>query len=200
LQSATLVVAFGFLIQGLAVWRLRYALDVRRIWPFVLGGTLGVPLGVELLRWLPVEPIRAGIGVFLVLYSLYSLMRPKLASVAGARPWTDGGIGVASGLLGGSTGFSAILPTIWAGLRGWTRDEQRTVFQPVAVAIHGLVLVWAGGVGAIDRATLELFLIGLPAVILGTWLGLKLYGRLDEAGFRKTVLGLLLVSGIALVL
>ena len=199
LQSATLVVAFGFLIQGLAVWRLRQALALKRLWPFVLGGALGVPLGIELLRWLPVEPIRAGIGVFLILYSLYSLLRPKLASMAAAGPWADGGIGVAGGLLGGSTGFSAILPTIWVGLRGWTKDEQRATFQPVAVAIHGLVLLWAGSVGAIDGATVQLFLIGLPAVILGTWLGLRLYGRLDEAGFRKTVLGFLLVSGIALV-
>jgi hypothetical protein len=28
---------------------------------------------------------------------------------------------------------------------------------------------------------------------------LKLYGRLDEAGFRRTVLGLLLLAGLALI-
>jgi hypothetical protein len=44
----------------------------------------------------------------------------------------------------------------------------------------------------------HLFLIGLPAVLLGTWLGLKLYGRLDEAAFRKVVLIVLLVSGVVL--
>jgi uncharacterized protein len=33
----------------------------------------------------------------------------------------------------------------------------------------------------------------------GTWLGLRLYGRLDEAGFRKVVLALLFTSGVALV-
>jgi hypothetical protein len=48
--------------------------------------------------------------------------------------------------------------------------------------------------------TLRLFLIGLPALLAGTWLGLKLYGRLDEAAFRKVVLIVLLVSGIALML
>jgi hypothetical protein len=36
-------------------------------------------------------------------------------------------------------------------------------------------------------------------LLAGTWLGLKLYGRLDEAGSRKLVLVLLLVSGLALV-
>jgi uncharacterized membrane protein YfcA len=33
----------------------------------------------------------------------------------------------------------------------------------------------------------------------GTWLGMKLYGRLDEATFRKIVLVLLLLSGAVLV-
>jgi len=41
--------------------------------------------------------------------------------------------------------------------------------------------------------------LGLPALLAGTWAGLKLYGHLDEASFRKIVLLLLLVSGIALV-
>jgi hypothetical protein len=41
--------------------------------------------------------------------------------------------------------------------------------------------------------------IGLPVLLAGTWLGLKLYGHLDEAGFRKVALVLLFVSGIALV-
>ena len=41
--------------------------------------------------------------------------------------------------------------------------------------------------------------IGLPALIIGTWLGWKLYGKLDEASFRRVVLALLLISGLALV-
>ena len=40
----------------------------------------------------------------------------------------------------------------------------------------------------------------LPVLVAGTWLGLKLYGRLDEAGFRRIVLLLLLLSGCLLVI
>jgi uncharacterized protein len=47
--------------------------------------------------------------------------------------------------------------------------------------------------------TVRLFLIGLPALLAGSWLGLRLYGKLDEAAFRKIVLALLLMSGLALV-
>jgi len=39
----------------------------------------------------------------------------------------------------------------------------------------------------------------LPALLSGTWLGMKLYGRLDEATFRRVVLILLLVSGAVLI-
>jgi hypothetical protein len=35
--------------------------------------------------------------------------------------------------------------------------------------------------------------------IAGTWLGLKLFGRIDEASFRKIVLALLFVSGAVLI-
>ena len=56
------------------------------------------------------------------------------------------------------------------------------------------------GTGTIAPGTVSLFLIGLPAVALGTWTGLKLFGRLDETGFRRVVLAVLLASGVALLL
>ncbi len=59
--------------------------------------------------------------------------------------------------------------------------------------------LWLGISGAISTDTAWFFVVGLPALLAGTWVGLKLYGHLDEAAFRKVVLVLLLVSGIALV-
>jgi uncharacterized membrane protein YfcA len=47
---------------------------------------------------------------------------------------------------------------------------------------------------------LKLFFIGLPALLLGLWVGVKFYGRLDDASFRKVILILLLFSGLSLVL
>ena len=60
--------------------------------------------------------------------------------------------------------------------------------------------LWLGGTGLVGADTLRLFIIGLPLLLAGTWVGLRLYARLDEAGFRKVVLGLLLISGLALVM
>jgi uncharacterized membrane protein YfcA len=106
---------------------------------------------------------------------------------------------ILGGIVGGATGLAGIVPTLWASVRGWTKDEQRAVFQPVAVAIFVGCALWLGGTGTVDHETMRLFVLGLPALLLGSWLGLKLYGRLDEAGFRRIVLGLLLLAGLALI-
>ena len=198
LQTTTLIVVFGLLVQGYSVWRLRHALRFERLWPFVLGGVLGVPFGVELLRLIDPAQARRVIGVVLILFVLYSLWRPSLRVPATLGRRADGAVGFCNGVIGGITGLAGIVVTAWCNLRAWPRDEQRTVFQPTGVAIFAMTAMWLGGRGAIDGATLELMILGLPAILLGVWLGLRLYGKLDEAGFRKLVLALLLVSGLAL--
>jgi uncharacterized membrane protein YfcA len=198
LQTATLIIAFGLIVQGYSVWKLRRALDWRKLWPFVAGAALGVPVGVTILTWANPAHVRAGVGVFLVLYSLYAFFRPALKPVTGGGAAADAGVGFLNGALCGMTGLAGILVTIWCGLRGWPKDQQRTIFQPVAVAIFLMSAFWLGAKGAITPDTIKLFAVGLPVLIAGTWLGLKLYGRLDEASFRKVVLGLLFISGMVL--
>src|SRR3977135_375676 len=199
LQAATLIIAFGLIVQGYSVWKLRRALDWKKLWPFVTGAALGVPVGVSILTWANPAHVRMGVSAFLVLYSLYALFRPAIAPVKAGGAAADAGIGFLNGVLGGLRGLSGILVTIWCGLRGWPKDVQRTVFQPVAVATFLMSALWIGAKGAITADTNKLFFVGLPALFAGTWLGLNVVGRLNEAAFRKVVLVLLLTSGVVLI-
>jgi uncharacterized membrane protein YfcA len=197
LQTATLIIAFGLIVQGYAVWKLRRALDWKKLIPFMLGAALGVPVGVFILTWANPAHVRIGVGAFLVLYSLYALFRPAINPVRAGGAAADAGVGLLNGVLGGITGLAGILVTIWCGLRGWPKDVQRTVFQPVAVAIFLMSALWIGAKGTVTAETVKLFLIGLPALLAGTWLGFRLFGRLNEAAFRKLVLVLVLVLLLA---
>ena len=199
LQTAMLIIGCGLLVQGYAVWNLRHALSWSRLLPFLIGAAVGVPAGVAILEHANPASVKGGVGVLLVLYSLYALARPAVKPIrAGAA--ADAGVGLLNGVLGGMTGLAGILVTIWCGLRGWKKDEQRAVFQPVGVAIFAMSALWLGAGDAVSAQTVRLFALAVPVLLLGTWLGLKLYGRLDETGFRRIVLVLLLVSGIALLL
>ena len=102
----------------------------RRLLPFLIGGQVGLPLGIELLRLVPAPQMRAGIGVFLVAFSLYSLLKPSLCAVKGTRPLADCGVAVLSGVVGGATGLAGILPTIWSTVRAGTRTSSAPSSSP----------------------------------------------------------------------
>jgi uncharacterized membrane protein YfcA len=196
LQTTTLIVAYGLVVQGYAVWKLRHALRVKRLWPFVAGAIVGVPMGVLALRAADPHQARILVGALLVAFVLYSLAR-RTAVVRGGAV-ADGGVGLASGVLGGITGLGGIIATVWCALRGWPKDEQRAVFQPVGVAVFLMTLAWLVATRSVAPDTGGLIVLGLPAVLLGVWLGVKLYAGLNEAWFRKLVLALLFISGVVL--
>ena len=196
-QTVTLIVAYNLVTQSYAIWKLRHALDWRRVAPFIVGGSVGVPIGTVALTYINPAYLRTGVGALLLLYSIYSLARPAFRPVQSGIS-SDIGIGFFNGLLGGLTGLTGIIVTVWSQLRGWPKDVQRTVFQPVNLAAIVVSAVSLTIAGAVTAETIKLYVVGLPAVLAGMWTGLKLYGKLDDAAFRKVLLLLLLVSGFAL--
>src|SRR5205085_836033 len=85
LQTVSLIVGYGLIVQGSGMWKLRHTLNWGRLWPFLLGGVPGVVLGIAILGWVNPASVRAAVSAVLVLYALYSLARPTLKPVqAGA--------------------------------------------------------------------------------------------------------------------
>ena len=198
LQAAMLMAGYGIFTQGYGIWKLRHALSWRKAAPFIIGSALGVPVGTMLLTQINPTYMRTGIGVLLVIYSIYGLAKPAIKPIKSGMP-ADIGVGFLNGLLGGLTGLAGVVVAVWCQLQGWTKDMQRTIIQPAlfaALTMSALALVVAGGATA---ETVKLFVLGLPVLLAGTWTGFRLYGRLNDAAFRKVILVLLLVSGVALI-
>ena len=197
-QTTALIVGYGLWTQGYGVWKLRRALSWRNVAPFIIGGTIGVPIGTMLLTYIDPAYLRTGVGLLLILYGVHGLAKPAFKPLqAGAA--ADGGVGFLNGLLCGLTGLPGFIITLWCQLRGWTKDAQRAVFQPVMLAAIVVTAISLSVTGVITAEIVRLYVLGLPALLAGLWLGFKLYGKLDEAAFRKLVLLLLLVSGLALI-
>ena len=198
IQTATLIVGYGFVTQGYGVWALRHAVRWRSAAPFIIGGLIGVPAGTMLLTYIDPAYMRIGVGILLVVYSIYSLARPAI-KLAHEGVAAEIGVGFLNGLLAGLTGLVGIVVVIWCQLRNWPKDVQRAIFQPVLLATILTSTVSLSAAGAVTAETMKLYLLGLPCMLAGTWVGLKLYGRLNDAAFRKIILVLLLVSGLSLI-
>jgi hypothetical protein len=198
--AVALVLSGSLAAQAVTILRLRGAVVWPRLWPFLLGGVIGIPLGTALLGRLDPATFRAMIGVFLVVYSAFMLLIRHPPRVTFGGRAADGAVGLVGGVMGGLAGLSGALPTVWCGLRGWPKDEQRGVFQPFIVVMQALALVALVAATPVASGTWLVFLLCLPALLLGAFLGLALYKRVDDAGFRRIVLALLLASGLALLL
>jgi uncharacterized membrane protein YfcA len=197
-QNALLIALCGLVTQGSGIWRVRKSINGKTVLPFIAGSALGVPAGTALLKAADQGTIRLSIGLLLMIFSLYSLLRPALKPVEGTMP-REVGVGVANGLIGGLTGLGGIAVTIWSQLQSGPKDAQRAIFQPVMFSTFAMTAVSLGVAGAYTIETLKLYAFALPALAAGIWVGFKLYGKLDDATFRKIVLSLLLLSGLSLI-
>jgi uncharacterized membrane protein YfcA len=197
-QTTALIVGYGLLTQGYGVWKLRNALTWNSVAPFIIGGMIGVPIGTILLTYLDPAYLRTGVGMLLVIYGAYGLAQPTLNPLPGNR-LIDAGVGLANGVLAGLTGLPGFIITVWCQLRGWKKDVQRAIFQPVLLAAIAANVVSLGIAGAITADVMRLYLIGLPAMLAGLWVGFKLYGKLDDVAFRRVILVLLLLAGLGLI-
>ncbi|MGH8639018.1 MAG: sulfite exporter TauE/SafE family protein [Burkholderiales bacterium] len=196
-HTAFLVVSAGLINQAGLNWSLRRSIDMSRLWPFLIGGLIGVPIGVWLVVKTAPDILRAALAVFMVVYGLYALAAPRLPHIKWGGRAADGIVGFVGGVLGGLAGLSGIVPAIWTQLRGWPKDVARAVYQPFILVAHLATLLLIGTM-ALDSAGLMLFLIALPAVLLGSWIGWMIYGKLDERRFQQSFAALLVVSGILL--
>ena len=198
IQTAALIAGYGLLTQGYGIAKLRHELRWQDIWPLTLGTAIGIPIGVMLLTHINPAYLRIGVGALLVLYATYSLARPPIKPMKIGTP-ADVAIGISNGLLGGLTGLGGIISTISCQWRGWSRDKQRSVFQPVLFAAFVIISIAQLVAGSYTSETVKLYGIGLPFMVAGIWIGFKLYGTINDETFRKAVLILVLLAGVSLI-
>ncbi len=179
-----------------SIWR---TIDFRLVWPFLVGGLAGVPLGIRLIAHADPNVFKLTIGVLLLVFpaALFFQRAPMAISFGGK--WADAAIGFAGGILGGLAGLSGPLPILWASVRGWGKEERRGIFQTFNWTILATALCVQIATGLVKPDVIWLVLFAFPGTLAGAWLGTRTYHALSDRNFGDIVLGLLFLSGIGLV-
>jgi uncharacterized protein len=168
--------------------------------PYILGGLVGVPVGIALLRGLPTAAFTAALGLFLIAYSALLLFKPESLrlKLSGWKPAMA--VGAAGGVVGGFSAFPGSMPVVYLGLRGAGKAETRGVSQPYIMTMQFISFISFAitGSGVFNAQFWLLFAITLPASLLGAIVGVNLYRNLSDINFRRAVLILLAISGISL--
>lgn len=197
-EALVLTVFGGLCGQALSAVTVRSTIPVRRFLPFVVGGLVGVPLGTWLLPHLGDEALKRLVGALLAVGCPLMLFVPGAIRVRASGDALDGAAGLAGGVIGGMSGFTAIAPALWSTARGYDKQAQRALLQNfnlVALAAVFVMLVWRGVVTAQMLPHLGIVAV---AAIVPVIIGTRIYRRLSDAAFRRIVLGMLTFAGVAI--
>lgn len=195
-RAVEVMVVCSIAIQSYSVLALRRDIDWGSLVPFLLGGLPAVPLGVWLLTQVSPIGFALALGAFLVSYGVYSLLRPSDIQVRG-HVLLDVTIGALGGIVGGLAAFPGAFITIWCGMRGWTKTQQRATYQPYILVLQLMALACLRTTTTVHGAWSQLAL-HVPVVLLAAYIGLALFKKLTHRQFTLVVYGLLVVSGLSL--
>ena len=178
-----------------SMWK---SFDLTLVWPFLIGGLLGVPIGTMLVAHADPAIFKLTVGILLLVFPTALYFSAPMAFEFGGRI-ADGIIGFVGGILGGLAGLSGPPPILWASIRGWGKDERRGVFQTFNWTVLFVALCLQTASGLVGREVIWLAMLAFPGTVLGSWIGAKLYHALSDRNFRDIVLGMLVISGAILV-
>jgi uncharacterized protein len=180
---------------------IRQFIEWRESAPLLIGGAGGVPIALYLLTVTNAHVFRIVVGIFLAGYALYMLTRPGFGMVRqAANPVIRTVVGFAVGLVGGLTAMPGALPIVWCDLRGVSKEHQRGEVQPFILIMQAFaVILLFSRPDTLHPDLLPILPLAIPTVVAGTLVGILLWGKIDDAKFRYSVLSMLLIAGLILI-
>ena len=195
IRTATPLVGLAAMTMTLLIvgrgWR---HVDLTATWRLVLSSAIGLPVGVFLLRTAPERLITGALGLLLIGFGLYSLLRPRLTELK-SRHWAYA-FGFAGGILGGAYNANGPAIVIYGTLRRWSPERFRVTLQGVFFPTGVLILSGHALGGLWTPRVFQLYALSLPALLLAFWIGAHLHRRIPPARFEKVVHVCLVALGV----
>jgi len=192
--AVPLSILSGLAITTAMAYELRHALDRRKILPLLVGSLPGVFAGTLLLKQADPVVINRLLGLLLLGISAVNLtIRPRPLN----PPVIWGYVaGFFSGAITASVGAGGPPVIIYTTLTDWKKDEIKATLTGFFVLNGYITAAVHGASGVITRATLTTFAATVVFVLLGTYAGSRISGRINRRTYLRIVYLLLMGLGV----
>jgi uncharacterized membrane protein YfcA len=200
--TAPLITLVGFLVSLRQAFRDWHKIRWRAVLSFVPGALVGVPIGLWVVKTADQGLLARFLGVYVVIYALYSLFGERLLGRALTMPrWMVHPIGVVGALI--STLFGGLAGPLYVTYFDSLRLAKGVFRVTVSTTLLMLSIVRSTGyfaTGVFRADDLVLVAGALLPVAIGTLAGEWVHDRVEQQAFRRGVGTLLVVSGTGLLL
>jgi len=195
--TAIVVLTIYTVVMTLAIfYPVRHHVIVGGVVHLVIGTVLGTPVGVWILATFPASTLNRLIGAVLVVVVLMEWTGVYPERLRG-RYWGLGA-GFMAGVAGGAVGTPGPPAVLYVTTQGWSPKTIKANLQAFFFVNQAVILGGYWWAGLIDREVWRLSAsFAVPAAV-GTTVGILLFNRIDQLRFRRIVFGLLMISGVIL--
>lgn len=164
---------------------------------------IGVALGLWVFATVDARTLARALGVAVLIYAAHAawkLARPA-ATARRAHPAVAPVAGALSGAVGATFGtMGTIFFAIYLDARAVAKDAFRATMSAMLLALSVSRGIGYYAVGEFDLDVLMATAAAIPLMLIGIWAGDRIHVRLSEAVFRRLVIVLLGLCGVALML
>ncbi len=172
----------------------------RALVPLLIGAAVGTIVGVQLLSGVANITLKRALGVGIILFALQLLWQRDSGSPRDMPNAWGVAAGVTGGIFGGLFGTNG--PPYVIYLTHKLREKE--ALRASLIGLIALDDIWRAGVyaftGLYTREIITFAVFLIPALVLGTYVGHKTHLAISERRFRQLVAGILILSGLALLI
>jgi uncharacterized membrane protein YfcA len=163
--------------------------------PLSVGGAIGILIGAWMLIVVDQELVKKSISVTVIFFAIVMLTGWRYRGSVG--PLMSGFAGWLGGLISGvaAAGGPAVIIFLLAGPESAARNRAAIILYFIFTQAVALVVYWFGGL--ITLKTFWVALPMLPTIMLGTWIGEKMFGKASDELYRRIALIFLLAIGLS---
>jgi len=177
-------------------WRIA---DLKAALGLVIASCLGIPVGLILLKGINEDFMKALLGGILILYGIYSLIKPRFGQISD-NPGLTFLFGFVAGVLGGAYNANGPSVVIYGTLRKWIPANFRATLQGYFLPTGFFIALGHGISGLWTARVFTYYALALPSVFLAIFLGGKAHQSLSLKHFDRYVHIALVAMGLMLVI
>lgn len=169
-----------------------------------LGTLVGIPVGLLLVKFSSNTLITFILGVFLIVYGIYCLAKPKIGK-SKLHLWLNKPIwsipfGFAAGMFGSAYNMNGVPIVVYGTTREWKPKVFRETLQAHFLISSSLIIIGQFMGGFWTKELFILYGFSLPAIGVAILRGKLIYGRIPIYKFERYVFVLIILLGIMLII
>ena len=195
-QAVPIAILMSITIAAMVIVQDRKEVHFSNAKWLVIFAVLGFPFGLLILLYGNEFFIKLGLGLMVVLYSLYSLfVKPIFSKEKPGWLWVFS-CGFLSGVFGGAYGFNGPPLVLYGNRMGWEGRLFRATMQAyfLPVGLISIVGYWAKDL--VNQQVLVYFLFMLPALVPGVYIGRYLHNKIKGQSFYSYAYCALIIIGL----